>query len=117
MMRGRPEMVLVTMMVSCRDGFEASHSDAMVSAGGVVSEKNRCRLDAGDNRSTNSCIIAWSDARAGRRDAVVPSRRMTGPDSRLPEPGGGWNHGRICFMIGHHLELLRTLTRPILFVL
>ena len=54
----------------------------------------------------NLCIIAWSSARVGRRDAVVPSRRMTGPDSRLPDAGGGWNNGRICFMLGHPLDLL-----------
>ena len=41
MMRGSPAMVLVTMMVSCLDGFEESQSDAIVSAGGAVSEKNR----------------------------------------------------------------------------
>jgi len=81
------------------DGFEESQSDAIVSAGGAVSEKNRWRLDAGDNRSMNRCIIAWSSARVGRRDAVVPSRRMTGPDARLPDAGGGWNKGLICFML------------------
>src|SRR5574341_973790 len=54
----------------------------------------------------NRCIIAWSSARVGRRDAVVPSRRMTGPDSRLPDAGGGWNNGRICFMLGPPLDLL-----------
>jgi hypothetical protein len=41
MIRGCPAMVLVTMTVSCLEGFEESQSDAMVSAGGAVSEKNR----------------------------------------------------------------------------
>lgn len=110
-MRGCPAMVLVTTMVSCLEGFEESQSDAMVSAGGEVSEKNRCRLDAGDNRSMKFCIRAWSSAEVGRRDAVEPSRRMTGPDSRLPDAGGGWNKGRICFMPGHPLDLLRSILR------
>ena len=34
MMRGRPARVLVTMIVSCLEGFEESQSDAMVPAGG-----------------------------------------------------------------------------------
>ena len=101
MMRACPAIVLMTMMVSCFDGFEESQSDAIVSAGGAVSEKNRWRLDAGDNRSMNRCIIAWSSARVERKDAVVPSRMMTVPDSRLPEAGSGWNNGRICFMSSH----------------
>ena len=111
MMRGRPSMVLVTTMVSCLNGFEESQSDATVSAGGAVSEKNRWRLDAGDNRLMNDCIIGWSSALAGRRDAVVPSRNMTDPDSGFPETGGGWNNGRICFMPDPMLELLQAMSR------
>jgi ABC-type uncharacterized transport system permease subunit len=41
MMHGFPATVLVTMMVSCLDGFDESQSDSMVSAEGAVSEKNR----------------------------------------------------------------------------
>ncbi len=109
MMRGCPAMVLVTTTVSCLDGFEESQSDAMASAGGAVSEKNRWRLDANDNRSMNSCIIARSSARVGRRDAVVPSRRMTCPDSWFPDDSGGWYKGRVCFMSGHALDEMRFL--------
>src|SRR4249920_1136950 len=58
----------------------------------------------------NCCIIAWSSARVGRRDAVVPSRRMTGPDARLPDAGGGWNKGLICFMLGCPLDWLRSMS-------
>ena len=41
MMRGRPARVLVTIIVNCLEGFEESQSDAMASAEGAVSEKNR----------------------------------------------------------------------------
>ena len=41
MIRGCPAIVLVTMMVTCLEGFEESQSDAMVAASGAVSEKNR----------------------------------------------------------------------------
>ena len=41
MIRGCPAMVLVTITVTCLDGFEESQSDAIVSAEGAVSEKNR----------------------------------------------------------------------------
>lgn len=111
MMRGWPAMVLVTMIVSCLDGFEESQSDAMVPAGGVVSEKNRWRLDAGDSRLMNACITARSSALAGRSDAVVPSHNITGPDSGLPDTGGGWKSGQICFMPGYPFDRLRSISR------
>ena len=41
MMRACPAIVLMTMMVSCWDWFEESQSDAIVSAAGADSEKNR----------------------------------------------------------------------------
>jgi hypothetical protein len=111
MMRGSAPMVLMTTIVSCLDGFEESQSDAMMSAGGAVSEKNRWRLDAGDNRSMKRCIIAWSSGRVARRNAVVPSRRMTGPDSKLPDSEGGWDNGLISFMLGHPFDLWPSMLR------
>src|ERR1051325_2705939 len=89
-MRGWPDIVLVSTMVNCLEGFEESQSDAIVSAGGVLSEKNRWRLDANDNRSMNSCIVAPSSVRVERTDAVVPSRRMTCSDSWFSADSGGW---------------------------
>ena len=41
MMRVRPAMASMTTMVSCWDWFEESQSEAIVSAAGAVSEKNR----------------------------------------------------------------------------
>ena len=40
----------------------------------------------------------------------MPSRRMTGPDARLPDAGGSWNKGLICFMPGYPLDRLRSMS-------
>lgn len=40
----------------------------------------------------------------------MPSRRMTSPVSRLSDAGGGWNNGRICFMLSHPLDLLQSMS-------
>lgn len=61
----------------------------------------------------NDCITARSSARVGRRDAVAPSRRMTGPDSGFPDTGGGWNNGRICVMLSDSFDRLQSMPRNI----
>src|SRR6185437_2247994 len=79
--RGLPSHTRVTTNVNCECGLEKLHKAAMLSEGGGLSEKNQWRLDSGDNRSTNCCIIGTSVGSAGRIAAVVPSRMMREPDS------------------------------------
>jgi hypothetical protein len=93
MMRKEPSQTRVTISVSCEPGREESHKLATTSAGGVLSEKNRWRFDWGDKRSMNSCISDRSPAVAARIPAVVPSRRMSHPDSASSDRKGGMYSG------------------------
>src|SRR5215470_11507002 len=94
MMRKAPSEIRVTISVICERGSDELHKAVTISRGGALSEKNRWRFDSGDKRSTNSCIIAASVGSDGRISALVPSRRMSDPDSARLDRRGGMYRGR-----------------------